>query len=111
MFDLINGLPIHPLVVHAVVVLLPLATLGTIALVARPTWRRPFGPLLVAIAAVATVLIPVATSSGEALEKHVGDPGEHAELGDQLIWFALPMHVLLAALVGLDRRGSATRDT
>ena len=29
MFDLINGIPVHPLVVHAIVVLLPLATLGT----------------------------------------------------------------------------------
>ncbi|MBL0746487.1 DUF2231 domain-containing protein [Nocardioides baculatus] len=111
MFDLINGLPIHPLVVHAVVVLLPLATLGTIALVVRPSWRRPYGPLLVAIAAVATVLIPVSTSSGEALEKRVGNPGEHAELGDQLIWFALPMLVLLAALVWLDRRTPRSTDT
>lgn len=111
MFDLINGLPIHPLVVHAVVVLLPLATLGTIALVVRPSWRRPYGPLLVAIAAVATVLIPVSTSSGEALEKRVGNPGEHAELGDQLIWFALPMLVLLAALVWLDRRTPGSTDT
>ncbi|MCF6378315.1 hypothetical protein L2K70_11940 [Nocardioides KLBMP 9356] len=111
MFDLINGLPVHPLVVHAVVVLLPLATLGTIALVVRPAWRRPYGPLLLAITAVATVLIPVATSSGEALEKHVGDPGEHAELGDQLIWFALPMLVLLAALVWLDRRTPPGTDT
>ena len=109
MFDLINGLPIHPLVVHAVVVLLPLATLGTIALVVRPAWRRPYGPLLVAIAAVATVLVPVSTSSGEALEERVGNPGEHAELGDQLIWFALPMLVLLVALVWLDRR--TTPDT
>ena len=110
MFDLINGMPIHPLVVHAVVVLLPLATLGTIALVVRPSWRRPYGPLLVAIAAVATVLVPISTSSGEALEKHVGDPGEHAELGDQLIWFALPRLVLLVALVWLDRRTTpATR--
>jgi hypothetical protein len=31
MFDLINGIPVHPLVVHAIVVLLPLATLGTSA--------------------------------------------------------------------------------
>ncbi len=31
MFDTVNGLPVHPLVVHAVVVLLPLALLGTIA--------------------------------------------------------------------------------
>lgn len=104
MFDLINGLPVHPLVVHAVVVLLPLATLGTLALAVRPAWRRRYGTLVVACAAVATVLIPVATSSGEALEKHVGDPGRHAELGDQLIWFAIPMLLLAAAMWWLERR-------
>ena len=81
MFDLINGLPLHPLVVHAVVVLLPLAVLGTIAIAVRPAWRLSYGPLVVAIAAVATVLIPVSTSSGEALEKRVGDPGNHAAAG------------------------------
>ena len=36
MFDLINGLPVHTLVVHAVVVLVPLTALGTIALAVRP---------------------------------------------------------------------------
>lgn len=104
MFDLINGIPLHPLVVHAVVVLLPLATLGTIAIALRPGWRRPYGPIVVGAALVATVLCPVATSSGEELEKRVGDPGEHAELGDQLIWFALALLVLSALLVYLQRR-------
>ncbi|HYF74791.1 MAG TPA: DUF2231 domain-containing protein [Nocardioides sp.] len=104
MFDLIDGLPVHPLVVHAIVVLLPLACLGTLALVLRPAWRERFGILVVAVAAVATVLLPVATSSGESLEERVGDPGSHAELGEQLIWFALPLLVLTATLVYLDRR-------
>lgn len=104
MFDTINGLPLHPLVVHGVVVLLPLAILGTIAIALRPAWRRPYGPLVVGVAAVATALIPVATQSGEQFEKHVGNPGRHAELGDQLIWFALPLLVLAVVLVVLDRR-------
>lgn len=108
MFDLINGLPVHPLVVHAVVVLLPLGILGTLAIALRPAWRKAHGWLVLGITAAATVLIPVATSSGEDLEKRVGDPGEHAELGDQLIFFALPLLVLVAALVYLDRRGSRT---
>lgn len=34
----------------------------------------------------------------------MGDPGAHAQLGDQLIWFAIPLPVLSAALVWLDRR-------
>ncbi|HWU21329.1 MAG TPA: DUF2231 domain-containing protein [Nocardioides sp.] len=105
MFNVINGLPVHPLVVHAVVVLLPLAILGTVALVLRPAWRHSYGPLLVGCSLVATVLIPIATSSGEQLERHVGDPGQHARLGDQLIWFALPLLLLDIVLVVLDRRG------
>jgi hypothetical protein len=112
MFDTFNGLPLHPLVVHAIVVLLPLATLGTIAIAVRPTWRTTYGPLVVGAALVATVLLPVATSSGESFEERVGSPGEHAELGDQLIWFALALLITSAVLVGLElRRARQTAPT
>jgi uncharacterized membrane protein len=104
MFDLINGLPLHPLVVHVVVVLLPLAVLGTIAIAVRRSWAVTYGWLVVACAAVATAAIPVATSSGEALEQRVGDPGSHADLGEQLIWFAVPLLVLSIAVVWIARR-------
>lgn len=109
MFDTINGIPLHPLVVHAVVVLIPLSILGTIAIAVRPAWRRPYGPLVVAAGLVAAVLCPVATSSGEELERRVGSPGEHAELGDQLVWFVLVLLVASALLVWLDRRPAAKR--
>jgi len=108
-FDTINGLPVHPLVVHAVVVLLPLAIIGTIAIVVKPAWRVSYGPLVVAVSAAAVVLCPVATSSGEALQSHVGNPGEHAELGDQLVWFALPVLIFSAVLVYLARRSPDRR--
>ncbi len=111
MFDLVNGLPVHPLVVHAVVVLLPLACLGAIAIVVRPAWRERYGVLVVACAAIATVLIPVATSSGEALEERVGEPGAHAEMGDTLLWFAIPLLLLSAALVWIDRRRRTGHDS
>ncbi|MFL6061316.1 MAG: DUF2231 domain-containing protein [Marmoricola sp.] len=107
MFDTINGIPMHPLIVHGVVVLLPLAILGTIAIAARPTWRARYGYVVLGIAVVATALVPAATQSGEAFEKRVGDAGRHRELGDQLIWFALPLLVLAIALVVLDRRAAA----
>ncbi|MFG1674053.1 DUF2231 domain-containing protein [Micromonospora sp. NPDC049282] len=102
--DSVNGLPLHPLVVHAVVVLLPLAALGVVALAVRPAWRGRFGWLVVLVAALATAAIPLATQSGEDLEHRVGDPGRHAELGDQLIWFALPLLLVAVALVWLHRR-------
>lgn len=107
MLDTIDGLPVHPLVIHAVVVLLPLAVLGTVALAVRPAWRVTYGWPVVGVAAVATALVPVATSSGEALQRRVGNPGEHAELGDLMIWFAVPLLVLLVAMVLLERRRSA----
>lgn len=103
MFDTINGLPVHPLVVHAVVVLLPCAVVGAFAIVLRPALRERFGVLVVLVAGLATLTIPIATSSGEALQRRVGNPGEHAELGDQLIWFALPLFVLLAVYVWVNR--------
>lgn len=109
MFDLINGLPVHPLVVHVIVVLLPLSIIGTIAIAARPVWRRRYGHLVVVVMAFVTVMIPVATSSGEALAHRVGDPGRHARLGDQLIWFALPLLALDVALVLLARYGEGIR--
>ncbi len=111
MFDLFDGLPIHPLVVHGVVVLLPLAILGTIAIAVRPVWRATYGTLVVAVAAIATALVPVSTASGEALAKRVGGPGRHQALGDQLIWFALPLLVLAIVLVVLDRLGRRDRVT
>ena len=105
MLDLVDGLPVHALVVHAVVVLLPLAVLGTLALALVPRWRGTYGWLLVATTTVATALVPVATQSGERLERRVGDPGEHADLGEQLLWFALPLLALVVAMVVLHRAG------
>jgi len=108
MFDTINGIPVHPLVVHAVVVLLPLTIAGAFAIVFRPDWRERYGVLVVLTSGLATLAIPIATSSGEALERQVGNPGEHAALGDQLIWFALPLFALLVVYVGMHRRARSS---
>ncbi|MEU7923818.1 DUF2231 domain-containing protein [Micromonospora sp. NPDC049801] len=104
--DTVNGLPLHPLVVHVVVVLLPLAAIGVAALAVKPSWRGRYGTLVVVIAALATLAVPLASSSGEDLEHRVGDPGVHAQLGDTLIWFAIPLLVAAVALVWLHRRTS-----
>ncbi|MGC9665603.1 DUF2231 domain-containing protein [Planosporangium sp. 12N6] len=105
--DTVNGIPLHPLVVHAVVVLLPLACLGVVAIAVRTSWRARYGGVVVALAALATVAVPIATSSGESLERSVGSPGEHAELGDSLLWFAAPLLVAAVALYLLHRRAVA----
>lgn len=102
--DTVGGLPLHPLVVHAVVVLLPLAVLGTVLLALRPAWRHRYGGLNALVAVVATALCPVAASSGEVLEGFVGDPGRHADLGGALVFWALPLAVLAVLLWLTSRR-------
>ena len=64
MFDTVQGLPVHALVVHGVVVLVPLAALGLIAIAVRPSWRKTYAPLVAILATVGLALVPVATKSG-----------------------------------------------
>jgi hypothetical protein len=101
MFDTIFGLPVHALVVHATVVVVPTAAL-TVALAAGlPRFRRWAGflPLLLSLGAV--LLVPVTTASGEELERRVGRSAlveKHVHLADGLL---LPVLVLALAALGL----------
>lgn len=101
MFDTIGGLPLHPLVVHAVVVVVPLAAVAVLVAAFWPRFRRGafLLPLLLALGALA--LVPVATESGEALRDRVGAPPlvqTHAELGEGLLPWVIG---LLVVAVGL----------
>ena len=99
----------HVLVVHAVVVLVPAAVLAAVLVALWPAWRRRFGPAAVVLTALATALIPVATSSGEGLEHQLPRTAAlvtHTELGDELLPFAAGLLVAMTALVVLEyRRG------
>jgi hypothetical protein len=100
------GLPAHPLLVHIPIVLIPLAALGALALAVVPGWRRPFGPLLVALAAVALVGVQLALGSGEALEPHVDRSAilrRHTELADSLRPMMVIFFLLLVAFILVDR--------
>ena len=48
LFDSVFGLPLHPLAVHAVVVLVPLAALGAVVMVVSRRLARRYGGLIVA---------------------------------------------------------------
>jgi uncharacterized membrane protein len=105
--DFIGGLPLHPLVVHFVVVLLPIAVAGSILIAVWPAMRKRFGWLVVATAAAGLVLTPIALNTGEFLESRLGtNPGiqEHAALGELLVWWALGLFVAVTALMILHRR-------
>jgi hypothetical protein len=116
MFDTILGLPVHPLVVHAVVVLVPAAAAGVVAIALVPRWRERYGVLVVLVATAGLALVPVATRSGNELDDRIQAGGvvarqidEHADLGDLVIWPTLALWVLAVALVVLSRRGGSAR--
>jgi hypothetical protein len=82
------GLPLHPLVVHATVVVIPLAALTVLLSALWPRFRAWAGPLPVGISLVGLVLVPLSTSTGETLEKHVARSAlleEHTRLADGLL--------------------------
>jgi uncharacterized membrane protein len=100
--EFIGGLPLHPLVVHFVVVLLVIASLGALLTALWPAVRRRFGWLAFAASAVGTALVPVATSSGENLATRVGTNPlveKHEELADLMLWWSLGLTVALGALM------------
>jgi uncharacterized membrane protein len=103
-FDLVNGIPVHPLVVHAAVVMVPLAALGLLVMVAWPRFSRRHGWLVVGASAVGAVASFVAKEAGEALEDRVGEPGfDHAELGDAMPLFAFGLLAVTVILWLVDR--------
>ena len=99
MFDTVLGLPIHPLVVHGVVVLLPLMAIITAVVAFVPRWRAAAAWPVVVIDAGMVAMTFVARQSGLALQARLGGriAQEHAAIGRNLIWFALAM--FLASLV------------
>ena len=116
MVDTITGLPVHALVVHGVVVLVPLAAFGLVLVALRPSWRRAYTPVVAALATVGLVLVPVATQSGEALDKRINAGGvvatqieDHIAMGNRVIYPTLLMWALSVALLLLVRRGARGR--
>lgn len=95
----IAGLPAHPLLVHAVVVLIPLAALMVVVGSVWPRARRRLGILTPLVALTALVFVPLAKEAGEALERQVPSSAAleaHTELGDQLLPWAIGLFVVAA---------------
>jgi hypothetical protein len=110
----IAGLPLHPLVVHATVVIVPLASLVVLLAAVLPRFRRWAGWLPPLLALGALVLTPIATSSGENLEHQVENPStetaiqHHAELGGLLIWWVVPLFLVALVSYAVSRRQRRT---
>lgn len=110
------GLPLHPLVVHAVVILVPLTAVMVLLAAVVPAFRRWAGWLPLAMAAGCVVLTRVASDSGSNLQRlqlEVDDGrlnplvAPHQALGDQLIWWVLGVLVVALAAYVVGQRERA----
>ncbi|PFG73361.1 DUF2231 domain-containing protein [Tepidiforma thermophila] len=118
----IAGLPAHPLVVHAAVVLVPLAAIAHLVTGWRPAWRRSFAIPVALIGFAGAVFAWAARASGEALEDRVKDAaravgqrarfGDHPEQGDAAFFWAMLLGLALigfAVLAWLERKRELPR--
>ncbi len=99
----IAGMPLHPLLVHATVVIVPAAALSVLLAAAWPRFRRWAGPLPLGLALAGLVLDPLSTASGESLEHQVGESAlieQHSELAEGLLPWLIVLVVMAAALYG-----------
>jgi hypothetical protein len=113
-FDLIGGLPVHPLIVHVAVVVLPVAAAALIIVMALPRLHVLLRWGVVAALAVGSLAAWVAAESGEALSERVGEPEVHEELGENLPLVAgvtLALAVIWAVISELSARASRAAST
>ena len=101
----IFGLPLHPLVVHAAVVLLPLAALGALLIAVSKRARKRYGWQVVLCSFVATGAVIAARLTGEALNggtQGTGILATHITYGLLTPWpaGALALTSLLLVLAG-----------
>jgi hypothetical protein len=113
------GLPIHALVVHFAVVLVPVSAFGSMVTGWRSQWRRSYAlPVaLLAVAGAAACLL--ATSSGEQLQDSLRQAaraagtrasfGEHPEEGDTARLFAVVFACAACGLWAIEHWGARLR--
>lgn len=109
-FDTVLGLPVHALVVHGVVVLLPLMAIITALVACIPRWRVQLAWPVAVVDAGLVAMTFVARQSGEALQARLGGQVAlaHGALGRNLIWFAIALFLASVVMAALRRSQRAT---
>jgi len=111
----INGLPLHPLVVHAAVVFGPLAAVTALLYVAVPRWRDRLRWPMLALAVVAVGSIVLAYLSGDSfLESKPELEGsaaveKHEHRAEQLLWVTIGFGIVAVLDGWLATRPGAVR--
>lgn len=121
MFEQIGGLPLHPLVIHAAVVFVPLLAIGAVAYAVVPGWRRLlwWAVGLLALAGAGSAIL--ARFSGVAfrqrlLRKHLLTPeflpkvNAHMHFGTVAMWVTIALAVVTLLLLWAAPRRPASRD-
>ncbi len=93
MFDTVFGLPVHALVIHAVIVLVPLCSAAVVVMVLWPLWRERLRVPVLLLLVVSAGSAVVAKESGEALVRRLRLTGDlidrHVQLGNLAPLFVL----------------------
>jgi hypothetical protein len=121
MFEEFMGIPAHPLMIHAAVVLLPLQVLAGLAYGLVGGLRRTIWWLVAGLAVAAPLSAFMAKLSGEAFRDRLirngtSDPGtladinQHNDFGDLALYSSIALGVILLAMVFLHRRANAAGD-
>lgn len=109
----IMGLPLHPLIIHLTVVLVPLVALGGVG-IAVFTWaRKRYGSLVVVGAFVAAVSTYVSQIAGQSLyaslPQHSQELEAHASIGGQLLLWVILLFVGTVVLMLAQRQLDADK--
>ncbi|MEP6562702.1 MAG: DUF2231 domain-containing protein [Nakamurella sp.] len=94
--DEVSGIPVHILLVHAIVVLVPLTALMTVLSALWPAARRRIGIVTPLFGLVTLILVPITQNAGEWLQARVGNApliNEHVELGETMLWFGIGLFI------------------
>ena len=106
-FDLIFNLPVHPLVVHGAVVLVPLVAFAALAMSYWPSFSRKYGGPVLILAVVAQLSLFIAKASGEPFQQRLNKNIErHANLGEIAPLTFIPLLVLLFLRWRMDKSGA-----
>jgi hypothetical protein len=94
----LGSLPLHPLIVHGLVVGLPVVGIWLLLAVWRPAVLSRTFPALWGLSVVTAVGTVAAKSSGDSLSAAVGLPSAHAAAGQRMIPVAIAMAGIVLVL-------------
>jgi hypothetical protein len=110
-FDEFMGLPVHPLLVHAAVIFVPLLCLLAVAYAVVPRVRAMTGWAAAALAVAAPFAAWFATLSGKELEQKLLSQGmsgpivqqinDHQGFGDLTLYVSIPLGLVTLLMVFL----------